>query len=306
MTNIYEELIIKHIVEGLSLDLTSLRWFPVVPLLPDSDCDLFQLFDIVPTNGIIANVDKQSSLLSATYGKLLDAQQQSFINDMAKKNYANEAYWLTCNSSNTPIFRPNSAAIVSALASGPSFDFSFDSSNYPTQKIALFPSFPNLVIYQPFLNFNDTAMGERFVFKLHFDHVVNIPIQFAGWFTQGAFVKAYQDQSGWVTGSGLVTWDDLFGTNGILNFITNGLLVASGMTLEIESFAKYDLKTLLFLKTNLLTTVWPFYLSPENTTNEFDICDDGSIKIKVTTSNSKSLLLAMQASAINNLVPPIG
>ncbi|MEZ0131798.1 hypothetical protein AB9T88_19235, partial [Flavobacterium sp. LBUM151] len=76
-------------------------------------------------------------------------------------------------------------------------------------------------------------------------------------------------------------------------------------TLEIQSFAKYDLKTLLLLKSNLLTSVWPFYLSPENTTTEFDISNDGSIKIKVTTEKSKSLLLAIQAEAINDLIPPV-
>ncbi|MEZ0131218.1 hypothetical protein AB9T88_16190, partial [Flavobacterium sp. LBUM151] len=61
---------IKQIAEALCLNLTSLRWFPIVPLLPNTDCDLFQLFDIVPREGFIANVDNQSPLFSTTYGKI--------------------------------------------------------------------------------------------------------------------------------------------------------------------------------------------------------------------------------------------
>lgn len=304
MINIYEELIIKRIASSLSLDLASLRWFPVVPLVPANDCDLFSLFDIVPHKGFIANIDDQSPLFSTTYGKLLEAQKQSFINGLAKKNYANESYWLNCNSTKTAIFKPDSAGILSALSNASSFDFTFDSSNYPSPAKELFPSYPNFVIFQPFLNFNETAQNARFVFKLHFDKIVHIPVQMGGWFSQGAFVNAYKDKTAWNIGPNLVTWDELFGTNGILNFVTNGLLIASGMTLEIQSFGIYDLKTLVFLKTNLLTSVWPFYLSPENSRNEFDISEEGNITIKVTTPKSKNLLLAMQAAAVNVLVSP--
>jgi hypothetical protein len=298
----YEELIIKAIASSLSLDLTSWRWFPVVPLLPRNDCDLFRLFDIVPNKGLVSNVDDQSILFSATYGKLLDAQKESFLIKTARANYSDKKYRLNCNNTETAIFRPDSAAISHALLNGASFDFTFDSSNYPSPEKELFPSYPNFVINQPFLDFNGKARKERFVFKLHFDKIVQIPTQFGGWFSQAAFIKAYTDKSSWDTGADLVTWDDLFGANGILNFINNGLLIASGMSLEIQSFGKYDIKTLLLLKGNLLTSVWPFYLNPENAMHEFEICDDGSIKIKVTTSKSKTLLLAKQAVAVKGLV----
>lgn len=302
MINIYEELIIKKIVSSLTLDSSSLRWFPVVPMLPSNDCDLFSLFDIVPNDTFIANTNDQSPLFSTTYGKLLDAQEKTFISDLAKKNYANESYWLNCSTTKKPIFKPNSAEITTGLSGGSSFDFTFDSSNYPSPPKELFPSYPSFLVFQPFLNFNETAENSRFVFKLHFDKIAHISTQLGGWFTQGAFVKAYQDKSTWKTGSNLVTWDELFGTNGILNWVTNGLLVASGMTLEIQIFGKYDLKTLFFLKTNLLTSVWPFYLSPENATNSFDMSEDGNITITVTTSKTQKLLLALQAESINGLI----
>jgi hypothetical protein len=302
MINSYEELIIKEISSSLTLDLANLRWFPIVPLFPKSDCELFNLLDIIPKKGFIANVDDQSTLFSKAYGQLLDAQKDSFAIDIARKNYAKEDFWLKCNTVKTPIFKPDSAGILTALSNGASFDFTFDSKNYPPPKIELFPSYPNLIIFQPFLDFNEMAREERFVFKLHFDKIVHVPIRFGSWFNQGVFVKAFTDKGNWMTGPNLVTWDELFGANGVLTLFTNGLLVASGMTLEIQSFAKYDLKTLLLLKSNLLTSVWPFYLNPEDARCSFDIGTDGSITIKVTTSKSKNLLLAMEAMLVDSSV----
>ena len=302
MINSYEELIIKEISSSLTLDLASLRWFPIVPLFPKSDCDLFNLLDIIPKKGFVANVDDQSTLFSKTYGRLLDAQKDSIMIDLARKNYANDNFWLKCSTAKTPIFKPDSAGILTALSNGASFDFTFDSKNYPPPKIELFPSYPNLIIYQPFLDFNEKALVNRFVFKLHFDKIVHVPIRFGGWFTQGAFTKAFTDKSNWKSDPNLATWDELFGVNGILNLFTNGLLVASGMTLEIQRFAKYDLTTLLLLKSNLLTSVWPFYLNPEDAKFGVDIGTDGSITIKVTTSKSKNLLLAMEAMSVDSSV----
>jgi hypothetical protein len=303
MIHTHGELIIKEVLSSLSLDITSLRWFPIVPLLPKTDCELFGLLNIVPNKGFIANEDEKSPSFSALYGKLLEAQKQSFINDIAKKNYADKSYWLNCNDTEIPLFKPNCIGIADVLSNGASYDFTFDSSNYPIQDKGLFPSYPNFLIYQPFLDFNEKAREQRFVFKLHFDKIAVVSTQFGDWFTQGAFIKAYKDKSVWVKGPNMVTWDELFGANGILNLITNGILVASGMTLEIQSFGIYDLKTLLFLKSNLLTSVWPFYLDPQNATNDFSINNDGNITIKVTTSESEILLLAMQAVEVSDLTP---
>ncbi|MCL9805223.1 hypothetical protein NAT51_06810 [Flavobacterium amniphilum] len=301
MINTYEELIISEIASSLSLDLTSLRWFPIIPVLPDTDCDLFQLFDLVPGLGFVFKANDGTPKFSALYGELLQAQKQSFINDIAIKNFQNTKYWLNCNSTEVPIYVPSDADFVTAVGAGSSFDFTFDSTNYPNAQIKPFPAYPSFVINQPFLYFNETAMDERFVFSLHFDKLVHIPIQSGSWFTSSAFVTAYKNKTNWQTGSA-VTWDSLFGKGGALNYVTNGILAASGMTLTIQSYGNYDESTLNDLKSNQQTSVWPFYMNPENTTQDFILGDDGSITITVTTTSSEISMLAMQAISVKNLV----
>lgn len=302
MINTYEELIISEIASALSLDLTSLRWFPIIPLLPETDCDLFSLFDLVPGSGFFFKGNESTPKFSATYGELLQSQKPSFINDLAIKSFQNPKYWINCNSVETPIYVPNDLDFITAVGNGSSFDFTFDSTNYPSAQVKPFPAYPSFVINQPFLYFNETAMDQRFVFSLHFDELVHIPIQNGSWFSNAAFVSAYKNKNNWETGSGTVTWDSLFGKGGILNFVTNGVLAASGMSLVIQSFGDYDENTLNDLQSNPLTSIWPFYMNPENTTQVFELEDDGSIKITVTTASSEILMLAMQAISVKNLV----
>ena len=302
MINSYEELIISEIASSLSVDLTSLRWFPIMPVLPGTDCDLFSLFDIVPSLGFVFKANDDTPKFSALYGELLQSQKPSFINDLAIKNFKDPKYWISCNNTEVPMYVPNHADFVEAVENGSSFDFSFDSTTYPNAQIKPFPAYPSFVINQPFLYFNETAMDERFVFSLHFDELVHIPIQNGSWFSNAAFVTAYKNKSNWQTGSGTVTWDSLFGKNGILNYVTNGILAASGMSLVIQSFGNYDESTLNDLKSNPMTSIWPFYMNPENTTQVFELGDDGSITITVTTSSSEILMLGMQAISVKNLV----
>lgn len=301
MINTYEELIISEIAASLSIDLTSLRWFPITPVLPETDCDLFQLFDLVPDLGFTFKANADTPKFSALYGEILLAQKQSFVNDLAIKNFQNEKYWLNCNSIEVPIYVPTHTDLIAAVNTGSIFDFTFDSTNYPNTQIQTFPSYPSFVINQPFLYFNETAMNERFVFSLHFDKLVHIPIQSGNWFTSAAFVTAYKNKSNWQTTSPL-TWDTFFGKNGMLNFVSNGLLAASGMSLTIQSYGNYDESTLNSLKNNQQTSIWPFYMNSENTTQNFELGEDGSIKITVTSTTSEVLMLAMQAISVKTLV----
>jgi hypothetical protein len=301
MITSYEELIISEIASSLSIDLTSLRWFPIIPVLPETDCDLFSLFDIVPSQGFTFRGNDNTPKFSTLYGELLQAQKSSFINELAIKNFQNQKYWLNCNSIEVPIYVPNDADLVTAVGDGSSFDFTFDSTNYPSAQIKPFPAYPSFVINQPFLYFNETAMDERFVFSLQFDKLVHIPLQSGSWFTSSAFVTAYKNKANWQTGSA-VTWDSLFGKGGTLNYVTNGILAASGMILTIQSYGNYDESTLNDLKSNQQTSVWPFYMNPENTTQDFVLGDDGSITITVKTISSEISMLAMQAISVKNLV----
>ncbi len=301
MKNKYKELVLEAMASSLQLDFISLRFFPVVPFLPNSDCELFSLFNIIPSKGFIFRTAGVPQF-SATYWDILQSQKSSFIITTAIKSYENQHFWLTCGSSSTPVYTPGYTDISSSLENGSSFDFSFDSSDYPTFKDPLFPSYPNFVIDQTFLNFNETASGERFTLTAHFDKVATIPVSAGGWFSNAAFVSAYKNQDSWTTGPGTVTWDSVFGTDGILQFITNGILVASGATFVIQSFGQYDSDMLNALKTSPATAVWPLYLNGADTVPDFELCTDGSIKITITTAPSDILLLAMQVANVQSLM----
>lgn len=301
MANTYDTLILDQIADSLSLNTSTLRWFPVVPLLPQTNCGLMALLDILPNATPNTILNTAPNLFSINYGKLLLAQKPSFIFKTADTNYANPKYWTVCDGSNIATYTPNLIAVNEALSKSASFDFSFDSSTSSITEPTAYPAYPNLLISEAFLYFNGVAKVNRFVFKLHFDKIVNLPVTPANWYTSSALNYAYQNKANWNSGSGLVTWDDLFGTNGIMNFITTGILLASGMTLEIQSFAEYDEQTLNALNNNPLTSIWPFYLNTNNTEQSFTLGEDGSITIKVSTSASDTLLLATQIIAIQTL-----
>ena len=292
MTNIYENLIFETIASHISLELTSLRLFPTVPSLPKDDRELFNLFDIIPSSGFLFDTNKDVPRFSSTYGQLLNSQKESFTTSIAKKNFENQKYWLTSQLPKTPLYAPSSVDISDGITRGSSFNFEFDSSNYPSFTDKLFPSFPYLILNQFFLLFNQIAVCERFVFKLHFDKMANIPVIPGGWFTKGTFTNAYNNKE-WDSGPGTITWESLFGQEGILKFICNGILTVYGMVLEIQSFGKYDNTMLNALKSNQVASIWPFYLNVENLIQDYVLGADESIKITIKTPSSEILLLAM-------------
>ncbi|MGC1376168.1 MAG: hypothetical protein WA821_08100 [Anaerolineales bacterium] len=306
-TFFYEELIYQAIASSMGLEPTSLRLFPTISLLNQDDYWLFNTFDIIPNSAPPFEINETAPLLGNTYGALLQSQPTSFPVTIAKKNFENPAYWLPANTSlglpKTPVYSPTSAGISNSIAGGASLDFELDSSKYPSPVDVLYPSFPSFVVNQPLRTFNQIAGEKPFVFTMHFDKVVSLPVRPGGWFSQAVFAQAYQSGGkNWGTGPGTVTWDDLFGENGILKFIYNGVLAISGIVLELQSFGQYDSAILDALNNAGATSIWPFYLNIKNMTQQYALNEDGSIEITSQVPSPDILLLAMQAESIDNLL----
>jgi hypothetical protein len=307
-TYFYEQLIYEAIVSSIGLELTSLRLLPTIFPLPQDDRELFNLFDIIPSSAPLFEINENVPRFSSTYGVLLQSQPDSFTVTIAKKNFENPNYWLPADLLSglpkTPLYSPTCADIsTSSIAQGASLDFTLNSLNYSSPTNILYPSFPSFVVNQPFRMFNQIAEGNRFVFKLHFDKIVSPTVRVGGWFSQAVFTQAFQSGGkGWLTGPGTVTWDSLFGKDGILKFICNGALAVSGMVLELQSFGQYDSAMLNALKSNKATSIWPFYLNVENLIQEYVLGADGSIKTTSKVPSSEILLLVMQAASVKNLL----
>src|SRR6185503_4211360 len=95
--------------------------------------------------------------------------------------------------------------------------YELDSSRYPPPAQTLYPAYPSMLVDQPLLVFNRAAESNRFIFDMRFEKVASPVVRAGGWFSQAAFVSGYQSQGkGWKTGPNTVTWDELFGTDGIL------------------------------------------------------------------------------------------
>jgi hypothetical protein len=301
-TNSYEILIYEAIAASLGLSISNLRGLPIIPL-PGSDYDLFQLLDLVPGRSPTIEVNASAPRLSVLYGEMLNSMPDSFIVSMARQSYANATYWLPADPRSgqpkTPIYSPTSADVTAAVAQGSTLQYELDSSSYPPPTQVLYPSYPSMLVNEPLLAFNRAAESHRFIFSMLFEKVASPVVRAGGWFSQAAFVSGYQSQGhGWKTGPDTVTWDELFGAEGILQFTTNGLLAVSGVTVTLQCFGGYDQATLNVLRSSKGTTVWPYYLNVPNQTQSYELGEESSITVTTVVPASEALLFLLLASEI--------
>lgn len=302
----YENLSYEAIASSIGMNISNLRGLPSIIPLPSSDYDLFQLLDLVPSRSPMIEVNASTPRLSVTYGEMLNSMPDSFIVTMARNNYANAVYWLPdhprSGQPKTPIYSPTSADVTAAVAQGSKLQYKLDSSSFPTPMQILYPSYPSMVVNQPFLVFNRAAENNRFIFNMLFEEVASPVVRAAGWFSQAAFVSGYKSQGeGWKIGPNTVTWDELFGTDGILQFTSNGLLAVSGVTVTLQCFGSYDQATLDVLQSSNGTAVWPYYLNVPNQTQSYELGEDGSITITTLVPASEVLLFLMTAAPVDAL-----
>lgn len=291
----------------MNLNYNDLRFFPAISLLPVENQELFNLFDIIPSENPLFEVNKKTQGFSSVYQLLLQSQPDSFIVKTAKSNFENPSFWLQSDLVDelpkTPVYTPEVADVSNSIVNAPSFVLSIDSSTLqsaaPIELVNA--SVPSFVVNSLFRAFNQTAAENQFIFNLRFDKMVSQPVRPGGWFSQALFTHALQSGGqNWLTGPGTVTWDSLFGENGILKFICNGTLAVSGITMELQIFGQFDKTMLDALRNSNDAVVWPFYLNVENLTQVFSPGEDGSITIRSHVPSSEILLLVMQTAGVND------
>ena len=300
----YENLVYQSVASSLGMKLADLRLLPQVIPLPDNDYELFSLLDGVPTGAPVFDVDPEIPRFSAIYDALLQSRQDSFTVSVAKTNHANAKYWLPGDAEfpETPVYTPSSASISTSIAGGSSLDYTLDSSAYSAPAGVFYPSYPELVINQPFRMFNQIAEKSPFLFRMQFERLVRLPVRAGGWFSRAVFAQACASRGeGWRTGPGTVTWEELFGEDGILKYVCSGVLAVSGIVLELQSFGEYAADIFEALKKDG-TSVWPYYLNASNLVQEYAMAPDGSITITTRLPSPEILLLLVEAASITELL----
>lgn len=290
MKNKLQNLVVESIASAITIDPSNLRLIEALPLLPVDDVSLYDWNNNVPVDDALFYVPEEPSFTNL-YKKLLDAQKESMISTMAKNNYQNDTYWLNPE---TPIYSPNRNAVFTTVNNSAGFNYSFDSKKTdPQNKLS--------GSMDAFFGDFKTLPKDSIDFRLHFDKIALIPLSYGGWFTSAQFVKAYQDKNSWVTGPELITWDDLFGEDGIMQLINNGLLAGSGMNIEIQFFGNYSEADFDAVK-KIVSSVWPFNLNEKYIQNDFELFPGESIKITISSSPSSIFILAMQVEKVNHLM----
>lgn len=304
MVNIfsYEKVIYAAIAASIGINQEELRVFPNMSAVPNDDKELFNLFNTIPDSDFVFYKNKEASYFSMVYGDILKAQEKSFINNIAIKKFETSEYWLTDQLNKIPKYTPSNADILAAIDNGSRFSSHLDSLEYKINDEILFPSFPNLIIDKYFLELNQTINHRRFVLNLTFDKVALLAVRPSGWYNSASFISAYNNKEKWISEKNPITWDSLFGATGILKFIFNGILIASGMNFEIQMFGKYDQSVIDTIKNYKNISIWPFYVDSENLKKNYMLASDGSLKITVQSPSNEILLLAMQVQSVKNLL----
>jgi hypothetical protein len=305
-SHFYERQIYEAIASNIGISVSSLKRMKSVLPLPSSDYSLFQLLDLVPSASSTMEVSASTPRLSVIYGKMLNSMPDSLIVSMAQQNYAKTSHWLPADPqkgrAKTPIYIPTSVDVSTAVVQGNKLQYRLDSSSYTIPTQILQQSFPSMLVNQPFLAFNQTAANNRFNLNMLFESLASPTVRAGGWFSQGAFVSAYKSGGkGWKTGPNTVTWEELFGTDGSLQFICNGMLAISGITIALQCFGNYDQATLDLLQSSNNTTAWPFYLNVPNGTQRYELGTDCSITTTTVVPAPEVLLFLLTAAPVSKL-----
>ncbi|MCM0594575.1 MAG: hypothetical protein KA716_32075 [Gloeotrichia echinulata DEX184] len=298
-----ERLIYESIAGYCSLSISNLRFFPKILSLPGSDRELFNLLDIIPSRAVLFDPNADVPRYSRTYEAILKAlpthPNEARIIQKARGFYANAKYWLEEDVSNnlpkTPKYSPTLQKIREQITDGGAYEFLYDSSLHTTTESLLSPSFPRIILYEPYQRLNTIVSGNRFEVKIKFDKMVSAPIRAEEWLYPGALTYAHNNREHWVEDPELPTYSSIFGPDGILKFSNTQIIAVTGIQIELKSYGSYEQEMIDDLRSlDARTSIWPFYLTNVEGVKKTYLQDsDHSLTIKTSVDKSQILLLLM-------------
>jgi hypothetical protein len=221
---------------------------------------------------------------------VINDAKDSFLKDLALKNYTNEKYWIDGDVAVNPIYAPGFADLYNQVNNGSSAFISFDSatadsnidSSWAKSTGSAGVGFWGTSSSSVSTEVNKKASSSRITVTISIDKYAYLQVRAGGWFTQGFFTNQYKDPGKWKQGQ--EDWDRVFGPKGSCQNISNQVLLINGYTITTTSFAKYSDSEYKQITTSKDTNVWPFYTSHSSSsvTQTHTHDSEGYITTKVT------------------------
>ena len=291
----FEDLVIEFIASHLELPEFYLRKIKLFTTSPENDCELFELYDTIPARQQIADNICDKPLFSKLYSQILSVQKESFISEIARRNFDNKQYWIANEWQNVPIYSNSYNEICQSLKHASSYDFKI----YMTNIENIVSKFGSLIS-----SISDDKNGsfliDRHLVNLHFDKFAKLPIQPQGWFNQGVFLQFIQNRKP-DSQAEAVLWSQLFGERGALSFFNKSIIVASGINLEIHFYGILNNGLTGLFKNKPLTASWYKTSSNYRLKTHIQFDKKGDLTLRIQSHPDDLILVAMEIDEINNV-----
>ncbi|QSJ18008.1 hypothetical protein JYQ62_03920 [Nostoc sp. UHCC 0702] len=252
--------------QGLNLSNQEFQMIQGVLPVQSQPEGLYNFFDGIPPKSV--STLYTSNPLNGLNGNMLIVISEgadSYLKDIAMKNYENERYWVEGAVSVNPIYAPPFDDLFAQVAAGSSAKINFDSAIANTD---ISTSWARSTDYAGVgfwgtssssvsESLNAKASSSRITVDITLDKYAYLQIRAGGWFTQGFFTDQYKNPSKWTNGQ--QAWDQVFGSKGSCQNIANQVLLVNGYKIVTTSYASYSEEEYQKIQNSKETNVWPFY-----------------------------------------------
>ncbi|TDQ25686.1 hypothetical protein [Tenacibaculum caenipelagi] len=288
-----------------SLNLSNKSFQMIQGVLPvqSSAPELYNYFDGVPPKSVgVLYEGNPLNTLSGNYATMLSKTEDTntFLYKIAMSNYTNSNNWIGGNMGTNPVYTPSFKELEQLVEKGSTATISFDSAtsndnienswaqSNGSSGVGFWGKKENSVSK----SLNEIASASRITVDMHFNKYAFIPVRAGGWFFSGYFTDMYQNPDQFQSDE---DWDKLFGPSGSLQRVANQVLLVSGYTITVRSWATYSQSDFEEIQKSTETNVWPFYTSGSSSkaTSSYRFNDDKSISVIITSAPGNLQIFGM-------------
>lgn len=120
--------------------------------------------------------------------------------------------------------------------------------------------------------------------------------QYKPWYDSSVLSTAYRNKTNqdevWNT-QGETSWDDAFGSNGFMRYITTGLVLVDGVTMTMSVSAELDQQDQTNIEGQYSTGLWPFFFSEGAGGSKYNLdhVDSSGFSVTFTSEEGNYLIL---------------
>ncbi len=217
------------VLDVLGLNSMHTEWIKKIKLLPVAEDDWCEFLDEVCEFTSLSNNKKVHN----EYESILMNSSDSFVCKIAKEKYQNIDFWIEPYKERIPKYLPSLHNVYTFLEDSSSKDISLE--NIVQKQLTDF-----MVNHKTNPPYYDLKYDESLIsIELKFERLINIPVNFVGWFSAPFIIKSFQDKDKMF---GTYSWEEFFGKEGSLRKFRSGLLVATNIILKITTNGDFNEK----------------------------------------------------------------